>query len=211
VKQLSARKERPFGSRVHLGRAALLLGTLGVGCAHATTLGAGGSGGASGPGSGGATGSLNATGTTTSNIATNGVNTGAGGSQANTATSNVTSTAVVTSAVTTSTGGVCGDGICDPNENCMNCPSDCPTCPTTAATTGAATSSVTSGVGGGTCHDVCTVGPAEDPNACAAQPYGACVADVCSSDSFCCMVMWDDTCVSDVDNSFVCLATNFFC
>jgi hypothetical protein len=84
------------------------------------------------------------------------------------------------------------NGICDAGENSANCPSDCP------ATTGTMMT--------GFCNDPCTPGPAQDLNACSMDPtFGPCVEDVCSSDAHCCMTAWDQACIDDVNNSFVCL------
>ncbi len=198
------RRARRLDSGLGPSLSVFLVLAAGFGCAHANTIGSGGSGGASGGASnastaGATTGFGGATGSPASTTVTNGVTSVA------TTTDTTNATAAQSTTVTTATGPVCGDGICDPSESCTSCPSDCPTCPTTVS------SSVTTGVGGGACHDPCTVGPAMDPNACAAQPYGACVADVCTSDSFCCTTMWDDTCTSDVDNSFVCIIGGYFC
>lgn len=52
----------------------------------------------------------------------------------------------------------------------------------------------TSGGGSGTCdHDVCETGTAMDPSC------GACAAEVCANDSYCCETEWDDMCVGEVD------------
>jgi len=201
---MTARTRQTFGIRDALRRSLVVLGTIAVGCAHGTTFGTGGTNAGGAGGTGGAA-------STTANGTTSATNASAGGSQA-TSTVDVTSTAngttaAVTTNATAATGGVCGDGICDPGETCMNCPSDCPVCPTTAATTTA----VTTGTGGGSCHDPCTIGAAMSATACAAQVYAPCIQDVCSSDSFCCTNMWDANCLSDVDNSFICSLQGYFC
>ncbi|GAB4509594.1 MAG: hypothetical protein Tsb0020_26210 [Haliangiales bacterium] len=66
---------------------------------------------------------------------------------------------------------VCGDGVCEPGEDCETCPEDCGEC-------------------GGECvHDLCDEGEPLDP-AC-----DQCAADVCAADGFCCEVAWDGICV----------------
>lgn len=63
----------------------------------------------------------------------------------------------------------CGDGSCDVGE-CSSCDQDCPDgciCP----------------------HDVCTQGGPLDPGC------GACEAQVCAEDSFCCTEGWDEICI----------------
>src|SRR5262249_28140816 len=76
----------------------------------------------------------------------------------------------------------CGDGIIGSGETCA------PAGQQSTCGTGTVCNSTCSGCGPN-CGDPCQTGPAMDP-AC-----GPCVAAVCSSDSGCCNVTWDSTCV----------------
>jgi hypothetical protein len=68
---------------------------------------------------------------------------------------------------------VCGDGVCDPTEDCASCPDDCGPCPPCP--------------GEGDCCVAHRTPGCADPDCCAV---------VCAADAFCCEVSWDDICAS---------------
>lgn len=66
---------------------------------------------------------------------------------------------------------ICGDGVCQPSEDCAFCATDC-----------------------GPCGDCCF---ANTVPGCADATIEACV---CAADSFCCDVVWDGICVEEVSS-----------
>jgi hypothetical protein len=68
---------------------------------------------------------------------------------------------------------VCGDGACNPREDCHTCVADCGECLPCA-------------------HDLCETGDGLD-SAC-----DPCAGEVCGIDSYCCASSWDTTCVIEV-------------
>ena len=71
-------------------------------------------------------------------------------------------------------GSFCGDGACDNDESCGNCPQDCGSC--------------------GGSGDCCL------PNGTPGCDDGAISACVCAADSYCCETEWDDICVDEVES-----------
>jgi hypothetical protein len=77
-------------------------------------------------------------------------------------------------------GTVCGDGVCDPGEDCENCPEDCGECPCDG------------GSGGDCCENNGTPG-CDNP---------ACCEAVCAVDPYCCDNAWDSICADQAANDF---------
>ncbi|MFQ5415088.1 MAG: hypothetical protein ACE5E6_11580, partial [Phycisphaerae bacterium] len=71
---------------------------------------------------------------------------------------------------------VCGDGICGPAEDCVNCEADCGVCPE---------------VCGPDAGDCCT------PNGTPGCDDVACCESVCAIDPFCCDSQWDGICADE--------------
>ncbi|WP_437650674.1 hypothetical protein [Sorangium sp. So ce362] len=71
----------------------------------------------------------------------------------------------------------CGDGVCEPGEDCGSCPQDCGSCPTCD-------------------HEVCDPGTPLDP-ACG----DPCVSVVCAADPYCCTSEWDRVCVEAAEQT----------
>lgn len=69
----------------------------------------------------------------------------------------------------------CGDGICEPGEDCSTCPEDCGACPVCE-------------------HDPCEAGAPLDPQC------DECATTVCEQDSFCCDVLWDRLCIQQAES-----------
>lgn len=98
--------------------------------------------------------------------------------------------------IDTGKGGGCGDGSCDPDENCGLCPGDCGACVCgdTTCSPGECATCATDCPGGCVCpHDTCTVGELLDPGC------DPCVGQVCAVDSYCCENDWDGTCVGEAE------------
>jgi hypothetical protein len=68
----------------------------------------------------------------------------------------------------------CGDGLCEPGEDCTSCPQDCGECASCE-------------------HDLCQAGGPLDPQC------DQCASTVCEQDPFCCEVLWDRICVQEAD------------
>jgi hypothetical protein len=92
--------------------------------------------------------------------------------------------------------GDCGDGTCEPGENCALCSQDCGVCPSCGNGVCNPTEDCSSCPGDcGACpcaHDLCAGGEALDATC------DPCVAQICAVDSFCCNAAWDGLCVSEV-------------
>jgi hypothetical protein len=99
--------------------------------------------------------------------------------------------------VDTGKGGGCGDGTCDPDENCGFCPEDCGACVCGDSTCSPGECATCAGdcPGGCVCpHDTCTVGELLDPGC------DPCVGQVCAVDDYCCTTSWDETCVGEAQD-----------
>lgn len=70
----------------------------------------------------------------------------------------------------------CGDGLCEPGEDCSTCPQDCGECTSCE-------------------HDLCQAGGPLDPQC------DSCAGTVCEQDPFCCEVLWDRLCVQQAETS----------
>jgi hypothetical protein len=70
----------------------------------------------------------------------------------------------------------CGDGLCEPGEDCSSCPQDCGACPSCE-------------------HDLCQAGAPLDPQC------DQCAGAVCEQDPFCCEVLWDRLCVQQAESA----------
>jgi hypothetical protein len=68
----------------------------------------------------------------------------------------------------------CGDGLCEPGEDCSSCPQDCGECASCE-------------------HDLCQAGGPLDPQC------DSCASTVCEQDPFCCEVLWDRICVQEAE------------
>jgi len=84
----------------------------------------------------------------------------------------------------------CGDGVCDPDETCANCPEDCGPCP-----------SPCEGAEGNCCD-------AHDTPGC---NNPACCEAVCNVDPYCCNVEWDGSCATTAEIYFnpICVCVSF--
>jgi hypothetical protein len=91
---------------------------------------------------------------------------------------------------------VCGDFVCDVDEDCSTCENDCGVCQVCGDNqcVGAECSTCPADCPNGcNCpHDECTEGAALD------EGCSACVEDICAQDPFCCQTAWDGLCVSEV-------------
>jgi len=67
---------------------------------------------------------------------------------------------------------VCGNSVCEYDEDCSSCETDCGPC------------------GGACAHSPCEVGTA------LASDCDACVTTVCNLDFYCCLVEWDVSCAN---------------
>jgi hypothetical protein len=94
-------------------------------------------------------------------------------------------------------GSECGDGTCDPDEDCGTCAEDCGACVCgdSVCNLGECASCETDCPGGCVCpHDTCTVGEVLDPGC------DSCVGQVCDVDSYCCETEWDGICVQQANS-----------
>ncbi|HCU23697.1 MAG TPA: hypothetical protein DF383_01670, partial [Deltaproteobacteria bacterium] len=100
--------------------------------------------------------------------------------------------------------GICGDGVCNANEECESCPQDCGVCPVCGngivegieecddgnTRTGDGCSAECIGCG----HDVCTQLGTLDPGC-----DSPCIAEVCRAVPSCCTEQWSLACVQKVE------------
>lgn len=91
---------------------------------------------------------------------------------------------------------VCGDFVCDADEDCASCPGDCGVCQICGdgMCVGSECSTCPDDcpLGCDCPHDECTTGDALDVGC------SQCVADVCAADPFCCQTAWDSLCTGAV-------------
>ena len=103
--------------------------------------------------------------------------------------------------------GYCGDLVCDANEDNWSCPIDCTYCGDGECEYGENCASCSADCGGCASHGLCEEGGPLDPT------YDWCTAQICSVDSSCCNLVWNQVCVGEVSSicGLVCPPTHPFC